>query len=172
METVAILGGGNGGFAAAAHLTTMGYRVHLYNRSAKTIKGIQERGGVRYEGVLGSDFAPVPVITSRLDEALEGADLLMSCLPAVALEELAKGLAPLIDRPIPILLNPGSTGGALGLRRELQIDGHRSTRVHKRFTSVDCIDDVRSISWPACPANAAGSRTARTRVDARSQAPP
>lgn len=120
MKTVAILGGGNGGFAAAAHLTEMGHRVHLYNRSAATIEGIQAAGGVQYEGVLGEGFAPLPVITSDLEEAIEGADLLMTCLPAIALEGLARQLAPLLTEPVPILLNPGSTGGALTFQHFLQ----------------------------------------------------
>jgi opine dehydrogenase len=64
--------------------------------------------------------ASLPVITTDLEKAVEDADLLMTCLPAVALEGLAKQLAPLLTEPVPILLNPGSTGGAFAFQHFLQ----------------------------------------------------
>lgn len=124
MATVAVLGGGNGGFAAAAHLTRSGHRVQLYNRSKPTIEMVQRRGGIRYRGVMGEGFAPVPVITTHLAAALSGADLVLICLPAIAFEELSIQLASLLShRPRPIILNPGSTGGALVVRHFLTESG-------------------------------------------------
>lgn len=123
MTTIAILGGGNGGFAAAAHLQTRGYTPHLYNRSESTISEVLERGGVEYSGVAGEGFAPVPVITTDLSEAIEGADVIMLCLPANAFEGMAEQLAPLIDGTKPIFLNPGGTGGALAFRQTLHETG-------------------------------------------------
>lgn len=135
MNTIAILGGGNGGFAAAAHLSTQGHEVHLYNRSTDTIAAIQKAGGVQYSGVLdggvrentddgeSEGFASVPVITTDLPRALDGADLVMVCLPANALTPLAKQLADHVDGTRPILLNPGGTGGALAVRQTLREAG-------------------------------------------------
>ncbi len=126
MTTVAILGGGNGGFAAAAHLHSLGHRVQLYNRSPATIQAIREAGGIAYSGVLGDGFAPLALITTSVAEALSGAHLIMVCLPAFALEHIAHDLAPLLDGTQPILLNPGNTGGALALRQMLRNAGCRS----------------------------------------------
>jgi len=123
MVTVAILGGGNGGFAAAAHLESEGHRPHLYNRSPETVEAVREAGGVEYSGTLGEGFAPVPVVTTDLETALSGADLVMTCLPAVAFEGLARKLAPLLDGTTPVLLNPGSTGGTLAMRQALREAG-------------------------------------------------
>jgi opine dehydrogenase len=123
MAIVAVLGGGNGGFAAAAHLYSQGHRVQLFNRSPETIRAIQEAGGVAYSGVIGDGFAPIAVLTTDLAEALVGAQLVMICLPALAFEKVAAGLGPLLDGSQPILLNPGNTGGALAFRRLLRAAG-------------------------------------------------
>lgn len=120
MATIAILGGGNGGFAAAAHLWSLGHRIRLYNRSAGTIRSVAEAGGVHFTGVLGEGFATLEAASISLAEALSGADLVMVCLPAGAFESLALELAPLLDRSPPVVLNPGSTGGALVFARALR----------------------------------------------------
>ncbi|RQG94855.1 NAD/NADP-dependent octopine/nopaline dehydrogenase family protein [Natrarchaeobius chitinivorans] len=123
MTTIAILGGGNGGFAAAAHLQSLGHTPQLYNRSEETIAAIQEAGGVEYSGAAGDGFASVPVITTDLEEALDGAEFIMVCLPAIAFSGLATQLAPHLDGSRPILLNPGSTGGSLAFRETLRDAG-------------------------------------------------
>jgi opine dehydrogenase len=123
MTTIAILGAGNGGFAAAAHLSSQGHRTQLYNRSEGTIAAVREAGGIEYSGVPGEGFADVAVVTTDLAEALEGADLVMVCLPANALGPLAAGLAPHLDGATPLLLNPGGVGGALAVRQVLRSAG-------------------------------------------------
>lgn len=123
MATIAILGGGNGGFAAAAHLRTLGHTPQLYNRSAGTIAAIREHGGVEYSGVAGDGFAPVSVVTTDLETALDGADFIMTCLPAIAFSGIARELASHLDGSRPILLNPGSTGGSLAFRTTLREAG-------------------------------------------------
>jgi opine dehydrogenase len=119
MKTVAIIGGGNGGFAAAAHLSTLGHRPQLYNRSAETVAAVQSAGAVEYSGVLGEGTAPVPVVTTDIEQALDGADLIVVCLPATALTAVATQLADHVDGSRPILLDPGGTGGALAVRQAL-----------------------------------------------------
>lgn len=127
MSTIAILGAGNGGFAAAAHLATEGHRPQLYNRSAGTIAAIKQQGGIRYTGVLGEGTASVPVITTDLSLALEGADLVMVCLPAPALPGIANQLAEHLEGSRPLLINPGATGGGLAVRRILEEAGPGTT---------------------------------------------
>ena len=123
MKRVAILGAGNAGQAAAGHLTKMGLKVRLYNRWANEIEAIQAKGGIQLEGVLGSGFYKIPVITTDLKEAIEGADLLWVATPAVAHEYLARELAPLLPNGAKVFLNPGSTGGALAFRETLRRSG-------------------------------------------------
>src|SRR5207302_6309816 len=64
IRTIAIIGAGNGGCAAAAQLTQRGFDVRLYGRSPGTTAPLAAIGGVEYEGVLGEGFAPVPMITN------------------------------------------------------------------------------------------------------------
>lgn len=121
-----MIGGGNGGFAAAADLASRGHSVRLYSRSPVTIDPLLVLGGVRYSGVLGEGVARLGVITNELAEAADGVDLVLVCLPAGAHEEVARALAPMLDGRAPVILNPGSSGGALVFRRTLQEAGCRA----------------------------------------------
>ncbi len=123
MKRVAILGAGNAGQAAAAHMTKMGLEVRLYNRWGSEIEAIQAKGGIQLEGVLGSGFFKLPLITTDLKEAVTGADLYWVATPAVAHEFLAQELAPLLPEGAKIFLNPGSTGGALAFSETLRRHG-------------------------------------------------
>ena len=50
IHTIAIIGAGNGGCAAAAMLTQRGFDVRLYGRSRSTTEPLAAIGGVEYEG--------------------------------------------------------------------------------------------------------------------------
>ncbi|WP_082753757.1 NAD/NADP octopine/nopaline dehydrogenase family protein [Mycobacterium sp. NAZ190054] len=108
---MAVLGAGAGGLSAAVELTAAGHGVRLWNRSATTLKPYREAGGVHASGVLGETFTPLPVITTELAEAVDGAEVAVVCLPALAHRALADDLAGLGCR-VPLLLNPGHTLGA------------------------------------------------------------
>jgi opine dehydrogenase len=125
MLRVAVLGGGNGGFAAAAHLSTMGHHVQLYSRSAETLRAVRTAGGIAYSGVLGEGFARPALISHDLATAVRAVDLVMLCLPATAFADLAGRLASLLSPDVPVLLNPGNTGGSLFFRRALEEAGCR-----------------------------------------------
>ncbi|MGH2591394.1 MAG: 2-dehydropantoate 2-reductase N-terminal domain-containing protein, partial [Actinomycetota bacterium] len=111
MSVVTILGAGNGGAAAAAELALGGHRVRLWNRSAATLKPFRDLGGVRFEGAIGNGIARAEALTTDLPEALEGAGVALVCLPATAHEHVASELAR-ARAALPVVLNPGHTGGA------------------------------------------------------------
>jgi opine dehydrogenase len=113
IRTVAILGAGNGGLAAAADLTLRGYDVRLYSRSEQTLRPIRERGGIELIEGAKKNFASVPTTTTSVAEAVRGADLIMIAAPAVAHGGLAAELARIIDERQILFLNPGHTGGSL-----------------------------------------------------------
>ena len=110
---IAILGAGGGGASAVAELTQRGHVVRLWNRSAETLQPFIDAGGVRYEGVLGQGLAVPEVMTGDLARALHGADVALVCLPTPAHEALAQALAACGTATLPVVLNPGHTGGAL-----------------------------------------------------------
>ena len=111
---VAVLGAGAGGAAAAVELMLRGNAVRLWNRSPATLESFH--GSVRYEGLLGSGEVRPEAISTELGEVLDGTDAVLVCLPALAHEAVAEALAA-AGVSVPIVLNPGHTGGALHFRR-------------------------------------------------------
>ena len=109
---VAIIGAGNGGQAAAAELGLQGFPIRLCDINPAMIAGLTARGGVECSGVL-EGFAPVQLATTNLAEALDGADLVMVATARFAHAAIAAALAGIIPDHTPLLLNPGSSGGAL-----------------------------------------------------------
>jgi opine dehydrogenase len=124
IRSIAILGAGHGGCAAAADLTRRGYAVRLHARSAERLKPLRERGGIEARGVL-QGFAPIATMTTDVAEAVESADLIMLVVPSVAHEHYALALAPLLTPDRPVFLNPGHTGGGLHFVHELRQAGYR-----------------------------------------------
>jgi opine dehydrogenase len=113
---VTVAGGGAGGAASVVELVHAGHEVRFWGRGTKTLAPFQEQGGVAFEGVLGNGIAAPAVMTVDLEKAIAGADLVVVCVPTFAHEGIGRALAHLGSR-IPILLNPGHTGGALEVRQ-------------------------------------------------------
>jgi opine dehydrogenase len=114
---VAVLGAGAGGAAAVAELVLAGHEVRFWGRSPKTLGPFRQQGGVAYEGVLGQGVAHPYVVTSDLNVAIAEADVALVCVPSFAHAEIAAALADAGARYLPIVLNPGHTGGALEVRQ-------------------------------------------------------
>ncbi|MBW1712306.1 MAG: NAD/NADP octopine/nopaline dehydrogenase family protein [Deltaproteobacteria bacterium] len=125
-SVVAIIGAGNGGQAAAAELALKGFTVRLCDLDRDLIGGLSSRGGLEVSGVL-EGFAPVALATTNLAQAVKGADLILVMTPRYAHAGLAAELAPLITDDRPLLLNPGSSGGALEFAKVLRENKKRST---------------------------------------------
>ena len=110
---VAVIGAGAGGAAAVAEAVLGGHRVSLWNRSLRTLQPFIERGGVEYEGLLGDGLAVPQRITGDMGEAVAGADVALVCLPTLSHAPVAQALAQAGAHRLPVVLNPGHTGGAL-----------------------------------------------------------
>ena len=109
IKTIAIIGAGNGGCAAAAHLTQRGFDIRLYGRSARTTEPLSAIGGIEYEGVLGEGFAPLPLITNDAGAAIADADLVLIMAPTHAHEDVARTIAPHIAPEQLVMATPGHT---------------------------------------------------------------
>ena len=125
IKTIAILGAGHGGCAAAADLTLRGYDVRLHARREQRLEPIRKKGGLEISGTVHQGFVELRHLTTRVAEAIEGADLLMPVVPAVGLAYYAQELAPLLSRERIIFLNPGQTGGGLHFVHELRKAGYQ-----------------------------------------------
>ena len=114
IQTIAILGAGNGGKAAAADLALQGKRVRLFEFSEyhRGIEGLLKTRRLKATGAVNGE-AELEQVTSDLAEAVNGADTVMVCTQALAHERVARELAPLVSPKPLVILNPGSTGGAL-----------------------------------------------------------
>jgi opine dehydrogenase len=112
MPSFCVLGAGHGGTAMAGHLSMLGCRVNLFNRTKARILPVKERGGIDVRGVVNG-FAPLNIVTADPAEAISGVDILMVVVPATGHAEMAGIVAPHIKDGQILVLNPGRTGGAL-----------------------------------------------------------
>ena len=123
---IAVLGGGNGSFAAAGDLTMAGHEVRLWRRDAQAIAAHRE-GGRR---ILVKDFkgrhdVVVAHVTDDMAEAVRGAELILCPAPATAQADIAKALAPhFIDGQVVFL--PPATFGSMLFATAARDAGHRA----------------------------------------------
>lgn len=109
-----VIGAGNGGKAMAAHLALMGKSVTLYNRTFAHIEVIAERGGIDLENPTGIyGFGKLEKVTDKMDEALDGADVIMVVVPSSGHRDIASTCTPYLKDGQIVLLHPGRTCGAI-----------------------------------------------------------
>ncbi|MEA3341615.1 MAG: NAD/NADP octopine/nopaline dehydrogenase family protein, partial [Chloroflexota bacterium] len=119
-----VIGAGHGGKAMAADLAIKGFTVHLYNRTAERIAEIALRGEIELEYEDGSRrLGHLPIVTSDIAEALDGANVIMVVLPASGHRDIAHLCAPHLRDGQIVILNPGRTGGALEFTQILKQEG-------------------------------------------------
>jgi opine dehydrogenase len=107
---IAVLGGGHGCYAGAADFSEAGHEVRLWRRDAAALEALRVAGGITLKDHKGSRKVPLASITADLAEAVRGADLIFSPLPAFAQADLGRQLAPhLVHRQI-VFLPPGTFG--------------------------------------------------------------
>jgi opine dehydrogenase len=123
IKNIAILGAGHGGCAAAADLTLRGFSIKLHARNPERLAPLRAIGGIEVHGV-HEGLVKLSCMTTQVEEAVEGADLVMLVVPSVAHEAYARALAPLVSPELPIYLNPGHTGGGLHFAYELRRAGY------------------------------------------------
>ena len=117
-NTWAVIGGGNGGQSLAGHLALMGFFVRLYDIFAATIDAINAAGGIQLDGAV-EGFGKLEMATTDIAQTVDGADIVMIVVPAIAHREIAEKCAPyLVDGQI-IFIHPGATGGALEFKKVL-----------------------------------------------------
>jgi opine dehydrogenase len=131
---VAVLGGGNGGHAAAADLTLKAFQVSLFSLWSDDFKAVREQGGISLVDASGDQFVPLSPPHDSLEEALRGAVGILIVVPAQAHGDYARACAPLLKEGQAVFLNPGSTGGALAFRKILREKGCADVTVSETNT--------------------------------------
>lgn len=112
VSKIAVIGAGNVGKAMAAHLTIKGYEVNLFNRTKEHILPLKKDNKIKICGLI-EGIPEIKLITSNIQKAVEGVDLIMVTTPASGHISLANNLGPHLHKDQLIILNPGRTLGSL-----------------------------------------------------------
>ena len=91
---IAILGGGNGAYAAAADLAAQGHRVSLWRRDAAALGPVQQAGSIVLKDADGAREVALALTSADIGEALAGAQLIVLPTPALAQADIALAMAP------------------------------------------------------------------------------
>ena len=111
---VAVLGGGNGSFAAAGDLALAGHEVALWRRNDHDVAAHRAAGGhIIIEDFRGRHTARPRLITADMAEAVRGAELIVCPTPATAHHDIAGRLAPHLAAGQVVFLPPGTFGSVL-----------------------------------------------------------
>ena len=82
---IAVLGGGNGSFAAAGDMALAGHEVRLWRRDAQAVKQHNAAGGIiTVKDFRGQHEARPALITADIGEAARDAELILCPAPATA----------------------------------------------------------------------------------------
>jgi opine dehydrogenase len=108
---IAVLGGGNGSFAAAGDFALAGHEVRLWRRDAEAVKAHNAAGGViTVKDFRGRHEAKLSLVTTDIAAAVRGAELMLCPAPATAQPDIARALAPHLADGQVVYLPPGTFG--------------------------------------------------------------
>jgi opine dehydrogenase len=124
IKTIAVLGAGNGGATAAGDLTLRGYDVRWYTRYPNELVPFIQRGGVEMSGAAGEGFAEIAMMTQNLNDAVEGADMIIIVIPTSGHGWYGEQLASLLNQDQIVFLDPGHIGGSLYFSTEVRKAGY------------------------------------------------
>jgi opine dehydrogenase len=102
---IAVIGGGNGAYAAAVDLTERGHEVRMWRRNASALQR-----ELRIKDAEGERAVTLALASSDMAETLKGADLVFLPDPAFTQQDNAKRLAPHLADGQVVFLAPGTFG--------------------------------------------------------------
>ncbi len=114
MGSIAVIGAGNVGVAIAGHMTIAGHDVRIYDRWGADLEPIKEQNGIEVVGDVQGHAMPA-VLTTDLQEAVTGAELVVVVTPAFAHSYLSGELAKVLEPSQVVVFQPGVLGSALEL---------------------------------------------------------
>jgi opine dehydrogenase len=124
---IAVLGGGNGSFAAAGDFALGGHDVRLWRRDRAAVTAHRAAGSrivVKDHG--GRHDVRLTLVTTDIAEAVLGAELILCPVPAFAQADIAKQLAPHL-RDGQVVFLPPATFGSMIFARATSDAGNRAT---------------------------------------------
>jgi opine dehydrogenase len=122
---IAVLGGGHGSYAAAADLSEQGHEVRLWRRDAAAFAPVLKSGAIRLKDVKGARNVRLALATPEIAEALRSAQLVLAPVPATAQADLARAMAPHLERGQVVFCPPGTFGSYAMARIVQEAGGER-----------------------------------------------
>lgn len=111
---IAVLGGGNGSFAAAGDFALAGHDVRLWRRDAKAVAAHRAAGSsITVKDFNGTREAQLALVTTDIAAAIKDAQLILCPAPAFAQADIAEQIAPhLVDGQV-VYLPPATFGSMI-----------------------------------------------------------
>ncbi len=114
---IAVLGGGNGSFAAAGDFALQGHEVRLWRRDAAQVATHRAADSrIIVKDLKGRHDVQLALVTSRIAEAVRDAELILCPTPAFAQQDIATLLAPHLTDGQVVFLPPGTFGSMIFAR--------------------------------------------------------
>lgn len=111
---IAVLGGGNGCFAAAVDFTEAGHEVRLWRTDPAAAAAQNAQGDIiGVKDARGEREVRIAAITADLARAVRGAQLILCPAPATTHAALAPLLAPVLEDGQVVFLPPGTLGSVM-----------------------------------------------------------
>ena len=111
---IAVLGGGNGSFAAAGDFALAGHDTRLWRRDREAVAAHRAAGSaILIKDFSGQRVAKLSLVTNDIAEAVRDAELIVCPAPAHAQPDIAKALAPHLQDGQVVYLPPGTFGSIL-----------------------------------------------------------
>jgi opine dehydrogenase len=111
---IAVLGGGNGSFAAAGDFSLQGHEVRLWRRDADQVAAHRAAGStIVVKDVNGRHDVKLALVTTDIAEAVREAELILCPAPAFAQADIAKPLAPHLRDGQVVFLPPATLGSMI-----------------------------------------------------------
>lgn len=108
---IAIIGGGNGSYAAAADLTFQGHQIYFWQRSIKNTKLlIRNNNTIIMNDHNGKNKVRIPFVCTTIEQAIKNVEVIIILLPAFAQEEIAKKISSMLMNEQIVFLPPASFG--------------------------------------------------------------
>jgi len=111
---IAVLGGGNGSFAAAGDFALQGHDVSLWRRDAAQVAAHRAAGSrIILKDANGRHDVQLALVTTDIAEAVRSAELILCPAPAFAQRDIAKLLAPHLADGQVVFLPPATFGSMI-----------------------------------------------------------
>jgi opine dehydrogenase len=111
---IAVLGGGNGSFAAAGDFALQGHEVRLWRRDVAVVNEHRAAGSrIILKDSNGRHEVQLALVTADIAEAVRGAALILCPAPAFAQHDIARLLAPHLTDGQVVFLPPATFGSMI-----------------------------------------------------------